>query len=775
MTMSLSEEQAAFVHAAPGVHQSLQSWAGTGKTHTLTERVVRLLSLGTPPESIVITTFTVEGTRECVTRLNGRMGCECGVRIGTMDSLASQWMRQYFQPADYYTGVQEYGTLLLEYLRSPAGVNIKERVKYLIVDEFQDLSRTQLDTVMEFYGAGSIIMAIGDVAQNIYEWRGCHGHFLSSLPQRIPQMQEFHLTLNRRCTPEIIATGNACLRFLRQPPDRLMRHVRPSMGLKPIMDVMEPGRNLGAHVLRVMRRYRATMSYGDMAVLGRYKQGLFNVEESLIKVNRFAPCADAVVPFMNSATVGDVDRSPRRKDGFLTMMTLHQSKGLEWPLVILLLWDPALLDEEWRLLYVAVTRARDRLHIIAPNAKTAAACIKRMGDASLFVLPDGAPLEGDATLLTATTRREREPVTGIIDVIRRLTCTQIQELRKKSLIPMSRGTVKASPGCKIFRYNPRQAEFEAAASGEVEPVPEDEVDANGLQIEFGNFVDRYLTRLFWVQLNSTQLGSSGPLVDRDALSILETVFLSRDQWDVCAKYVDFVSAQDGACRVTLLHKLADAGSDREEIQALSDALDKIAMHCRHSGTDRADVRLAVGRPHMQYHELNRLRVAYDKFKDPKNQKAVFHTYRISLCSVIIKGRKSMWYHPEAYLWFRRKLAWMLPCIRRYVADTEARSTSILLKPVFQFQALSGEANLMTDTSCVDFKCSKRTQDFAWLAQGLAYMAMESVQSNRNLGTLQIFNPIMQTIWEYDCRDWAPGVRAAFLEYLTTLTTTSDHP
>ncbi|PNG93954.1 DNA helicase II, partial [Tetrabaena socialis] len=146
--MSLSEEQRAFVQAAPGAHQSLQSWAGTGKTHTLTERVVRLLDLGVPPASIVITTFTVEGARECMTRLNGRMGFESGVRVGTMDSLANQWMRQYFQPPDYYLGVQEYGTMLLDYLKSPEGINIKEKVRYLIVDEFQDLSRTQLDTVM---------------------------------------------------------------------------------------------------------------------------------------------------------------------------------------------------------------------------------------------------------------------------------------------------------------------------------------------------------------------------------------------------------------------------------------------------------------------------------------------------------------------------------------------------------------------------------------------------------------------------------------------------
>ena len=67
----------------------------------------------------------------------------------------------------------------------------------------------------------------------------------------------------------------------------------------------------------------------------------------------------------------------------LTLTTVHQAKGMEWPVVILP-WlsetvfpsaravEEGNLAEERRLFYVAVTRARDRLYLCAPRAKKTA-------------------------------------------------------------------------------------------------------------------------------------------------------------------------------------------------------------------------------------------------------------------------------------------------------------------------------------------------------------------------------------------------------------------
>lgn len=78
-----------------------------------------------------------------------------------------------------------------------------------------------------------------------------------------------------------------------------------------------------------------------------------------------------------SAT-SDLAGAPHLDDDWLTVSTIHSAKGLEWKAVHLLhasdgclpsdlaLSEPDGLDEERRLLYVALTRARDELHVSYP-------------------------------------------------------------------------------------------------------------------------------------------------------------------------------------------------------------------------------------------------------------------------------------------------------------------------------------------------------------------------------------------------------------------------
>jgi DNA helicase II / ATP-dependent DNA helicase PcrA len=77
-------------------------------------------------------------------------------------------------------------------------------------------------------------------------------------------------------------------------------------------------------------------------------------------------------------SASDLAGRPRLDDDFLVISTVHSAKGLEWQVVHLpqladgavpsdmSLSTPAGLEEEQRLFYVAVTRARDRLYLYAP-------------------------------------------------------------------------------------------------------------------------------------------------------------------------------------------------------------------------------------------------------------------------------------------------------------------------------------------------------------------------------------------------------------------------
>jgi DNA helicase-2/ATP-dependent DNA helicase PcrA len=77
-------------------------------------------------------------------------------------------------------------------------------------------------------------------------------------------------------------------------------------------------------------------------------------------------------------SASDLAGKPRLDDDFVVISTMHSAKGLEWPVVHvpqlvdgavpsdMALTTPAGLEEEQRLFYVAVTRARDRLYLYAP-------------------------------------------------------------------------------------------------------------------------------------------------------------------------------------------------------------------------------------------------------------------------------------------------------------------------------------------------------------------------------------------------------------------------
>ena len=57
----------------PLVHAALSASAGTGKTHVLTSRVLRLLLRGSPPSSILCLTFTKAGASEMANRIGERL------------------------------------------------------------------------------------------------------------------------------------------------------------------------------------------------------------------------------------------------------------------------------------------------------------------------------------------------------------------------------------------------------------------------------------------------------------------------------------------------------------------------------------------------------------------------------------------------------------------------------------------------------------------------------------------------------------------------------
>ncbi|MDN3357143.1 DNA helicase PcrA [Actinomadura sp. DC4] len=101
-------------------------------------------------------------------------------------------------------------------------------------------------------------------------------------------------------------------------------------------------------------------------------------------LEQVALVADAdQIPGGQNGVVPPGERSPEGGDGVVTLMTLHTAKGLEFPVVFLTgmedgvfphlrsLGDPKQLEEERRLAYVGITRARQRLYVSRATMRSA--------------------------------------------------------------------------------------------------------------------------------------------------------------------------------------------------------------------------------------------------------------------------------------------------------------------------------------------------------------------------------------------------------------------
>jgi DNA helicase-2/ATP-dependent DNA helicase PcrA len=93
-------------------------------------------------------------------------------------------------------------------------------------------------------------------------------------------------------------------------------------------------------------------------------------------VNEDVPPTGVLAEFLERVSlVADSDDIPENEAGVVTLMTLHTAKGLEFPVVFVTGWedgmfphmralgDPTELNEERRLAYVGITRARQRLYL----------------------------------------------------------------------------------------------------------------------------------------------------------------------------------------------------------------------------------------------------------------------------------------------------------------------------------------------------------------------------------------------------------------------------
>ncbi len=86
---------------------------------------------------------------------------------------------------------------------------LRERVHYLMVDEFQDTNHAQMRMVLELVGASGNLTAVGDEDQGIYRWRGADLDNVLDFERYFPGAVVRKLERNYRSTQNILSAAEA--------------------------------------------------------------------------------------------------------------------------------------------------------------------------------------------------------------------------------------------------------------------------------------------------------------------------------------------------------------------------------------------------------------------------------------------------------------------------------------------------------------------------------------------------------------------------------------
>lgn len=100
---------------------------------------------------------------------------------------------------------------------------IENGIKYLIVDEYQDVNASQEEIIQYFAHKGTCVCVVGDDDQTIYQWRGSNLNYIKDFVSRYDNVKKVDLDLNFRSSRGITEISK---QVISQNNDRLDKNMQ---------------------------------------------------------------------------------------------------------------------------------------------------------------------------------------------------------------------------------------------------------------------------------------------------------------------------------------------------------------------------------------------------------------------------------------------------------------------------------------------------------------------------------------------------------------------
>ena len=255
----------------------------------------------------------------------------------------------------------------------------QNRCRWILVDEFQDASGAQFELLRLLAPTGERVTAVGDPDQAIYGFRGADSTCVRRFAEEFAGARSVRLRRCYRCTDPVLRAARRVV--APDAPEDLLRAVKPG-GAPAILYETATEEAEAETVAREVERLvggtsllathdgasegdgaaAGDVGFADIAVLYRTHAQAAALEEALGR---------AGIPVQRVSTPPDESHPYDARAQRVALMSLHASKGLEFPVVFVTGCEEGLLpyrrpgaapeevdvDEERRLLYVGMTRA----------------------------------------------------------------------------------------------------------------------------------------------------------------------------------------------------------------------------------------------------------------------------------------------------------------------------------------------------------------------------------------------------------------------------------
>jgi len=243
------------------------------------------------------------------------------------------------------------------------------KFQHVLIDEYQDVNASQIE-IIDLINPDNLF-CVGDPRQAIFGWRGSDIEYILNFRKKYPDSQLIHLIKNYRSSRHIVEFMNKTIEKMELPDLDASYVGERSLELKGFDSELEEYK----FILETIAE--SDLEYKEIFILARTNKKLEEIASLMKKTS---------IPFI----LKNDDNPNVESSGEVTLATIHSIKGLEAEMVFVIganginfpckasehpvmeeikMYEYDKEEEERRLFYVAVSRARNRLYLTYTGKK----------------------------------------------------------------------------------------------------------------------------------------------------------------------------------------------------------------------------------------------------------------------------------------------------------------------------------------------------------------------------------------------------------------------